>query len=139
MSSTKENWPSVALVRTAGKCSLTWHSGLVGNCYLQLWLNLLAAMTFIKWIRDSWFHLNTFNKNSKVHGGHGHHVSPPPGFFLLLLFLFLLSLFLPLLLLLLLLHHHRERHTPCRSGPLQLNHFLFLWEGKKREEIGLKL
>ena len=113
--------------RTAGKCSLTWHSGLVRNCYLQLGLNLSHAMTFIKWIRYSWFHFNIFNKNSKWHGSHGHHIHPP-GHFLLFLFLFLLLLFLYVF--------HRERHTPCKSG-LSLhswNTFYFF-----EEKIGEKL
>ena len=128
MSSTKENWPSVALVRTSGKCSLTWHSGLVGNCYLQLWLKLPAAMTFIKWIRDSWFHFNTFNKNSKWRGGHGHHIPPPPAS-----------------------SSSASPSSPSSStigrgtllvgvaSPSTIETFLVSLRGKKREEISLKL
>ena len=111
--------------RTAGKCSLTWHSGLVRSCYLQLWLNLSHAMTFIKWIRYSWFHFNLFHKNSKWHGSHGHHIHLP-GHFLIFLFLFFL-------LLLFLYVFHRERHTPCKSG-LSLHSWntFYFFERKKK-------
>ena len=115
--------------RTAGKCSLTWHSGLVRNCYLQLELNLSHAMTFIKWIRYSWFHFNIFNKNSKWHGSHGHHIHPPGHF---LLFLFLLLLFLMCSI---------EKGTLLVrvASPFTVETLFISLRGKKRGEISLKL
>ena len=99
-SSSEEYWSAVVFVRTSGKCSLVWPSELIKNYHLQLRLNLSAAMKYMKWVRDSWFHFNIFDNNLWWCGGHGHHVhhSIPP-----------LFLFSCLLLL------HRERHTPCRT------------------------
>ena len=123
--STEEYWSSVVFVRTSGKSSPLQPSGWVRSYYLQLKGNSSAAMTVIKWLRDSWFHFDVLNKNLRWRGGHGHHVHRPGHCHHAPLFL------LPCLLL-----FCRERHTPCKSG-LSLhswNIFYFL-ERKLKEKI----
>ena len=68
-------------------------------------------MTFITWLRESWFYFNIFNNNLRWHDGHGHHTHCPGQC------------------------HHAPLFLLFGLSLCCWNIFLFLWEKRKEKKL----